>query len=90
MTAIPRGNFYAIAHSMIITCNEDHSVPLNSLVLATVSGDRDTALDMIKRANTQPALLSALKSAHDHLEDAVGEDNELVMELWAAIDKATI
>jgi hypothetical protein len=47
---------------MIVTCNQDFSVPLNSRVLATVDGDQAETQEMLHRANTQPELLEALEA----------------------------
>lgn len=67
--------FYRIANDMIVTCNEDMSVPLGGglrLAMAGTEDDQRAECEaMLHRANTQPGLLKACKAFIDH-RHAVG------------------
>lgn len=59
---------YVIAHSMIVTANDDGSIPLNSRIAAELvkGGNNDLCQEMLHRANMFDRLVSAIEMALDY------------------------
>lgn len=91
---MPAGDHYTVANGMILTCNEDGTIPLNSRVIAE-SATPD-AIDLIHRANTQPDLLELARFVLMQKADGMNDDEiaanhngyNIETAARAAIDKA--
>lgn len=59
---------YAIVRDMIVTANDDGSIPLSSKVVAggDLSLDNAMAHDLVRQANTAPDMLRMLELVQDH------------------------